>query len=244
MKKSYAALIVLMGFIGVILASSSNIPVKEMSHLEEVANEPYVWQVSALLNEGDTIIVQINPRTGDDGWWRSLIRTPWMYLYLSISGPHDKTIYKVYYTASETTAPGSKTGLFGIPPDIGEFPISVLNYTLVKEGKDLEVRYEYLRGVKYIKEIACRVKVSGNYTVKIEHLNNWTWPRNEPDSLVILKEIHITVYPYKSLLPLGIAVLAFDGLYTCIIWRKNKSRIKSKPRRKLLSRSKYPRGKR
>lgn len=226
LKKSHAALIVLIGFIGVILASSSNLPIRKMSGLELIAETKREWQVSALLLKGETIVVQIDPRTGDDGWWRSLVRFPFMHLYISIIGPHDKTIFKVYYTSSESISPGYTGEPFGMPPEMSEFPISVLNYTLVKEGEDFEVRYEYLKGTKYIKQIAGTVKAYGNYTVKIEHINDWNWPRNEPDSIAIFKEVYVTVYPYKSLLPIGIAILAFDGLCTCIVWRRNKSKMK------------------
>jgi len=231
MRKTLLASGILLLFIGIILASSSNMPIEtyrsetEMASISKEEMQGKEWQVSAFFGEGAIMTVEVEPRTGEDGWWIIFVRADSrpMPLYVTIAGPSGgKTMFKVFFWAGPESVWGTSQS------STGEVPVEVYNYTLVQRSDDLEVRFQ--SGVP--EEV---IKKSGNFTARVEpyaepgpyNPTNATWPSRPPDSITIYDKIYDVEYPYMILLPTGV-VLGVCGVSMAVLGSRNKRKRRFK----------------
>jgi len=202
LRKPILAFGITLLFVGIIIASSSNLP-SDKTVYDEVANADKVWEISGSFVERDIVIVDFS--AGKD-WWQKFVRAPTpdyqVPLNFTINGPSEgETIFEVFIGAPDEYTPEE-----GI-----EIPVGPRNIELISQSSDLEVR------APQIIEIGGTIKRTGEYLIQVkQNVKNETvvtdgvpepytvkWPKTPPEKLRLLNEIHQKEYPNVFLLPIG-----------------------------------------
>lgn len=191
-------------FAGVILVSSSRMPILRVTY-NVVIKDNKVWELSNTFNNSDIMVVDFSP--GVD-WWRLFVKAPTMdyqeHVNFTIVGPSG---YKTVFNVSIGTIPPR----WGYTPESPEeTPVIVRDIQLLsQDGDDLELREP--------PEIGGIVKQDGKYSVKLEpnvywdstHTTNTTCPKTPPEELRFNKEIRENIYPFTFLFPIGAPLSVF-----------------------------------
>jgi len=207
LRKPILAFGIILLLVGIIIASSSNLPSERIVY-DEVASADKVWGISGSFVEGDIVIVDFS--AGED-WWLKFVRAPTsdyqVPLNFTINGPSEgETIFQVYIGA-----PPGYTESQPSPGEGIEIPVGPRNIELVSQSSDLEVR------APKIIEIGGIIKTTGQYLVQVKkNVKNETvvtngvpepytviWPKTPPEKLRLLKEVYLKEYPHLFLLPIG-----------------------------------------
>jgi hypothetical protein len=224
MKIVFAALGLVLLFIGLIMVAFANIRYEKWSQPMSVGIAYDSWSVSANYSSGEGLYVNI---VANQKWLQiyelgdpdTVFQYGYIILHVDIMDPYgNKTRFQYRWVRWPS------------PTDPSVYVILPESSTILQNGSLIEsesLREDYV-------EPSGVIRYSGTYTVNVTVIGEPTvagyhYPRNPPASTELVKLVVITVEPYSYTLPVGVASF-FGGVAASIFGVKSKE-IKSKTRK-------------